>query len=590
MKYLLFFRDEAVKKFPLTKEVITLGRDPACDFHIDENFISQKHAKITCFQDHIKIKDLDSKNHIYVEQVEIKEAQINLNESFRIGSLEFFLKEGNPEEFAVSPEIRPVIRKISTLTSTCREKTKTCLNLFDKTLMDLLHLGCRINDFEKILGWAKKSLKSILRTGQVILLREEDKNIHVLSTIHLDENQYPILNRMDSNQDLFKKILNQKLGLDSSFYSFPLQLPNCRGALLYARKSLKPLAKRIVQFLDEFSSEVSLIYSMIEKNRFPSLDSHISNSIPTIIYKDKSMLKLLSKCKKIAGSNLTVLIEGETGTGKELLARFIHHHSRRDQGKFIAINCSAIPKDLMEAELFGYEKGAFTDAKSRRSGKLELASGGTLVLDEIGEMSLNLQAEMLRVLQENEFYRVGGTEKVKVNLRVISLTNKNLKQLIEGNLFRQDLYYRIAKFRIEIPPLRERPDDILPLINYFFEKFSIENRIYAGGFSPRTVEALLHYPWPGNVRELESEIESLVSQSSSHDIIDVDLLRDEIKAHYLRTKNQPLKWDRLQEMNREKEKIERLLMENRWNKSRVAEILDISRTALYKKLKKLNIQ
>jgi DNA-binding NtrC family response regulator len=590
MKYLLFLRDEAVKKFPLTKEVVILGRDPACDFHIDENFISQKHAKITCFQDHIKIKDLNSKNHIYVEQVKIKEAQINLNESFRIGSLEFILKEGNPEEFAISPEIGPVIGKLSNLSSTSREKTKTCLNLFDKTLMDLLHLGCRINDFEEILGWAKNSLTNILKIGQVILLREEDKNIRVLSFIHLDENQYNILDEVDSNQDLFRKMSNQKIGLDTSFYSFPLELLNCRGTLVYARKSLKPLAKKVLQFLEDFSSEVSLIYTMIEKNRSPSRNSQRNNSFPTIIYKDKTMLKVLSKCKKIAGSDLPALIEGETGTGKELLAKFIHHHSQRHQEKFIAINCSAIPRELMETELFGYEKGAFTDAKSRRIGKLEKASGGTLVLDEIAEMPLSLQAKLLRVLQENEFYRVGGIENVKVNLRVISLTNKNLKKLMEENLFRQDLYYRIAKSRIEIPPLRERPDDIRPLINYFFEKFSIENRIYASGFSPGAVEALLHYPWPGNVRELEGEIEVIMSQSRSHDIIDVDLLSDEIKAHYLQIKNHPQKGDGWQEMNREKEKIQRLLMENRWNKTRVAEILDISRTALYKKLKKLNIQ
>ena len=568
-----------------------MGRDPVCDFHIDENFISQKHAKVTCLQDHIKVEDLNSTNHIYVEREEIKEAYINLNESFRIGSLEFFLKEGNPEEFAVSSLIGAVVPKISSLASASCEKTEACLNLFDKTLIEFLYLGCRLNNFEEILGWAKNSLTSILKTGQVMLLREENRHFQVLSTIHLDKNEDPIpLNWMDSKQDLLRRILNQKIGAQCSIYSFPLELTNCRGTLIYIRKSLTPLVKKIVHFLDAFSAEVSLIYSLIESNRFPSQRTQASNAMPTIIYDDKTMLKMLSKCKKIATSSITLLIEGETGTGKELLARFIHCHSRQEKEKYVAINCSAFHENLLEVELFGYEKGAFTDAKSRQNGKLELASGGTLVLDEISEMSLNMQVKLLRVLQENEFYRVGGNKKVKVNLRVISLTNKSLEKLIGENLFRRDLYFRIAQFRIEIPPLRERSGDILPLVNYFFEKFSIESGIYTNGFSPRAVDALLQYPWPGNVRELESEIECLVNQSNNHDIIDFNLLKKEIRTYYLRLKDHTLKDHQLEEMDREKERIERLLMENRWNKSRVALILNVSRTALYKKLKKLDIR
>jgi transcriptional regulator with PAS, ATPase and Fis domain len=184
-------------------------------------------------------------------------------------------------------------------------------------------------------------------------------------------------------------------------------------------------------------------------------DADTEGSLLEVVTRDESMLNVLYKCKKIAAGDLFVLIEGETGTGKELVARFIHHNSRQEKNKYIAINCSAVPESLLEDELFGHEKGAFTGAHSRRSGKLEHASAGTLVLDEIGEMSLDLQKKLLRVLQEKAFYRIGGNERIRVNLRLISLTNKDLLKLVKKNLFREDLYYRIAHVRIEIPPLRE---------------------------------------------------------------------------------------------------------------------------------------
>lgn len=591
MRYLLCLRDKAVKKFPLEKEVVTLGRDPACDVFIDENFVSQKHAKITCCRNHITVEDLNSRNHIYVELRRIKKNRIKLNQSFQIGHLDFFLKEGNPEELEVPPETWHVIHRISTLTSPPREKTKTCLNLFDKTLIRLLQLGCSLDHFEEILEWAETSLTTILKTGRLMLLREKENQIQVLSSFHLDGGNNFELNPVDLDKEIFdKRILNKKIGPDSYYYSFPLPLSIHRGTFLYTRKDGKPLENKVFQFLEEFATEVSFIYRLIEKNKSPDQDSSTDDSPPTIVCKSESMLNVLTKSKKIAKGDLSILIEGESGTGKELVARFIHHHSPRREKNFIGINCAAIPETLLEDELFGHEKGAFTGAVSSRIGKLELSSGGTLVLDEIGDMSLELQIRLLRVLQENEFCKVGGDKGIKVNLRIIALTNKDLQKLVKEKHFRKDLYYRIAKVRLHIPLLKERMDDIQPLINHFFRKFSYKSRIYPEGFSHRTIEALLHYPWPGNVREMESEIESLVNQSGNHDIIDFDLLKKEIKAYYLRLKDHTLKGHQLEEMEREKEKIEKLLMENRWNKSRVADILNISRTALYKKLKKLNIQ
>jgi two-component system NtrC family response regulator len=279
-------------------------------------------------------------------------------------------------------------------------------------------------------------------------------------------------------------------------------------------------------------------------------------------------LNLLAQCKKIAGSNLFVLIEGDTGTGKELLARYIHFQSKRGYGNFIALNCAAIPENLMENELFGHEKGAFTDASTQRTGKLELASGGTLVLDEIGDMPLNLQAKLLRTLQEGQF----------------CLTNKNVKELMEKKIFREDLYYRIAHVSLRVPPLRERKEDIVPLINHFMEIASNQTGIIIKGFSDKAIKAMEAYDWPGNVREFENEMAKILNLSEDNDIIDLDMLKAEIVEFYEVTN--PAYWS----PEKEKATLSVLLEKHKWNKSLVAKELNISRTTLYEKLKKHGLQ
>ena len=268
MKYLLYLRDGLVKKFPLKKKTVYLGRDPQCDLCIDEEFITWKHAKITCFDDEIKVADLDSKNGVYVENLRTKEAQVSLGESFRIGHLEFFLKFGNPKEFVLSEKTRPLVKKISNLMVTSREDTKTCLNLFDKTLLLTLRLGFTIDHFEEILQWAKISLANTLKTGGLMILCRENNKDRVLSNLNLDEDKEFVLNRVDLDRDIFEKeILNRAMGQELCFYSFPILLGNNRGTLLYTRKRGKRLDKKFIAFLKDFSSELALIYRLIEQNK-----------------------------------------------------------------------------------------------------------------------------------------------------------------------------------------------------------------------------------------------------------------------------------------------------------------------------------
>jgi Nif-specific regulatory protein len=222
------------------------------------------------------------------------------------------------------------------------------------------------------------------------------------------------------------------------------------------------------------------------------------------------MRQLYEEMARVAGTNATVLIRGESGTGKELIAQAIHHHSLRCKGPFIKVNCAALPETLVESELFGHERGAFTGAQQRRKGRFELANGGTLFLDEIGELSPATQVKLLRALQEREFERVGGTESVRVDVRVIAATNRTLERALSEGSFREDLYYRLNVFPIFIPPLRERKSDILLLADHFVEKYARQHQKSIRRISTSAIDLLAAYQWPGNVRELENTIERAV--------------------------------------------------------------------------------
>src|SRR5687767_5456612 len=229
-----------------------------------------------------------------------------------------------------------------------------------------------------------------------------------------------------------------------------------------------------------------------------------------IVGGSESLGRVLGVVRKVAKSNSTVLIRGETGTGKELIAGAIHHNSLRAARNFVKVNCAALQENLLESELFGHEKGAFTGADKQRIGRFEQADGGTLFLDEVGDMSANTQAKILRVLQEHEFERLGGTRTLRVDVRVITATNRNLPQMVATGQFREDLYYRLNVVSIDMPPLRERKEDIQQLATFFLRRFAGELKKRVEGLSPDAVKLLMRYNWPGNIRELENSIERAV--------------------------------------------------------------------------------
>jgi len=305
-----------------------------------------------------------------------------------------------------------------------------------------------------------------------------------------------------------------------------------------------------------------------------------------IIGKARPMQEVFSLINRVSKTDANVLILGESGTGKELAARAIHYTSLRSDNPFIPIDCTTIPSELMESELFGYEKGAFTCAYENKVGLIEMAAGGTVFFDEIGDLDVSLQKKLLRFLQEKEFYRLGGKKKICVDVRVLAATNRNIEEAVEKGEFRADLYYRLNVITLNMPALRERRDDIPMLAEHFLEVFRKKNRKEIKGFEPQAMDALLRYDWPGNVRELENVIERAVILCGTEQI-SLDAL-----PRKMRVVEDETQMDRGEEFNLleiERRVIQRALDRTGWNQSQAARLLGISRKQLRTKMKNLGL-
>lgn len=343
--------------------------------------------------------------------------------------------------------------------------------------------------------------------------------------------------------------------------------------------------------LEEYSKkQISETTRKDEVIKYLSYQKGTTNTVD-IIGNSPQMQNIFKYIGNIMDSDITVLIQGESGTGKEMIAQVIHYKGPRSQQPFIAINCGALPENLIESELFGHEKGAFTGATSNKLGKFELASDGTLFLDEIGEMPLNAQVKLLRALQNMEIQRVGGSETIKVNTRIIAATNKDLKDLVDQGKFREDLYYRLNIFPIDLPPIRERKEDIIPLATQFLNKYTSKYNKDITTFSDEAKMILSSYDWPGNVREIDNIIHRSVVLCITNTITEKEL---NISGNSTLMLNQPTNYDdskrKIQPLTQtEKEAIQYTLEAFNGNIKKTAESLQISRTTLYSKLKEYNI-
>lgn len=349
-----------------------------------------------------------------------------------------------------------------------------------------------------------------------------------------------------------------------------------QGAFDYVSKPIDP---------DELSH---LVRRALEHRRLKEENQQLRGTIDQFVADDSiigaspPMLKVMELVEHVAKTDATVLIRGESGTGKELIARAIHANSRRRYAPIIPVNCGGLPETLLESELFGHEKGAFTGAQFRRKGRLEMADGGTLFLDEVGSVGIKMQVDLLRVLESKEFARVGGMKPIKVDFRVICATNENLEKAITDGRFREDFYYRINVFTIEAPPLRARRSDIPLLAQHLFERFARQMDTRITGVSPAAMAVLEAYDWPGNVRELSNAIERAMVVGKGPTIKAEDLpLRN-------RVRNEPADApDSLAEI--EKRHIAAVLGRTDWNITRAAELLGVDRATVYNKVKRYGI-
>lgn len=429
-----------------------------------------------------------------------------------------------------------------------------------------------------------------------VIIIDDNRNFRVMLKTFLSENNYTVFEASNSDEALSiirenpidLALLDLKLGSENGIELLkllrehqpllPIILMTAYATIETAVTAIKLGANDYIQKPINLDMLAIKIDKLIKEYYLNVQNLNDDKNEPVIIYKSERMKKVINLANNVAGTDATVLISGESGTGKELLARYIHSKSNRKGCPFVAINCAAIPHELIESELFGAEKGAFTGAYTTRIGKFELANHGTLFLDEIGDLSLNAQAKVLRALDEKKIRRIGSNDNIALDIRIISATNKNLKHKVDNNKFRTDLYYRISTYPIVIPPLREHTEDIPLLLKYYLEMFSRKLGKNIPIVTPNAFDELINYNWPGNIREFKNIIERAVILNNEK-ISTFNLTNEFSEKINLRYRR------KLEEITVIKEALKSASM----NKRKAAKILGISYRSLLYKIKEYKI-
>lgn len=537
--------------FLLHEEEVSVGRDLSNQLLVDDRSVSRLHCRIKRKEDCWQISDLDSHNGTFVNDIPVNEYCLVHGDRVKIGSSLFiFLLNDNQTE---PPPSGVQIVEDNLLTKTViTVRVEDELHLMARDLSALMKISLKINSIHGLITLQHELLTCLLdvipaQRGAVLLVEEGADDI--ASAVALNR-QADDGGTIHVSRTVVRRVLSERTALLCDDVPEDTGLGAAESLLSASIRSL--LCVPLVQvdtvlgaiYLDTTEPNVRLDQGHLQlataianiaagavdntrrmqwlenENLRLRADSEIKHSM---IGESPNMRAIYRIIAKVAPAETTVLIRGESGTGKELAAHAIHQNSPRVAQPFVALNCAALTDTLLESELFGYEKGAFTGAIAQKKGKLEVANGGTVFLDEVGELSPLLQAKLLRVLQEREFERVGGTRPLKVDIRLLAATNKDLEEAVKAGTFRSDLYYRLNVVSLRMPPLRERPGDVPLLARYFTAKYSGKCKRKITGLAPETLARLSSYDWPGNVRELENAIERAVVLGSTDRILPEDL-------------------------------------------------------------------
>jgi Nif-specific regulatory protein len=550
--------------FTLDKEEIAIGRDPANQICLNDPLVSRRHCVLRQSVNSFLLQDLDSSNGTSINDVPVRERLLAHGDRIKIGATHFLY---------ISPESEAVVSTFDSHLDDGRVTLNTSFTIrpdealylqpekvtaalpspnVARNLSALLKISTAINQIRKLPDLQRRLLELLIEVipaerGAIILSKEYfglsdpfvgfdrvdgwQNNLRVSRTVidRVRRDRVAIMSNDVANNQPFGKAMSLVLRQVHALLAVPIVLDEqLLGAIYLDSTEMEFRFKEDhLQLLTAIASIAAVAFDNVRRvewleNETRRLRDEISLD-HNLIGESPAMQAVYQTLAKVAPSDSTVLLRGESGTGKELVARAIHQGSPRADKPFIAINCAGLSDTLLESDLFGHEKGAFTGAVAQKKGKFEIADGGTVFLDELGELPLPLQAKLLRALQTREFERVGGTRKIKVDIRIIAATNRDLEAAIKDGSFRADLYYRLNVVSITLPPLRDRRDDIPLLAHYFATKFGQRCNRQIKGLMPATRALLMNYDWPGNVRELENAIERAVVLGATDFILPEDL-------------------------------------------------------------------
>ena len=552
------------RTFLLSEDLMSIGREPSNQISLLDSLVSRRHCVIRREDQGFLIEDLDSRNSTFVNNVPVKERLLADGDQIRIGKstlvFQGFTKDDADGKASLKLDTAPtpggptlILRKQDAIY--LQPSQRQALRATERTVRDLnvlLNFSKSLNSVHGLAALQQEVLKAVLEISPAdraaLLLTEEgtegfasvigwdrrlgpNQPVKVSQTIlkQVIEEHLAVLSNDVPSDETFREVESLLTPHVSAVLAVPLEVQDKLLGALYLDTSSQGAGfdSELLQLVTALGNVAALaienahhLERLGNENRRLQQELNIEHNM---IGESQRMREVYQFVSRVAARESTVLIQGESGTGKELVARAIHSNSGRANRPFVAINCAAIVDTLLESELFGHEKGAFTGAVGQKKGKLEMAEGGTVFLDEVGELAAPLQAKLLRVLQEREFERVGGARPIKLDIRLITATNRDLNEASRAGTFRLDLYYRLNVVSVDLPPLRERVEDIPLLAAYFTSRYSEKVNRRVAGISPKARACLLRYPWPGNVRELENAIERAVVLGSTELILPEDL-------------------------------------------------------------------